>query len=170
MNDYCYWLLPSKEDKNYLQKIVTELAKNHKAIPFIPHVTLYPIQGIPKEKSISILQESIKDISPFHICTDRVFYSKDFFKTVFIEFTMNEQLRLIHKRLQNTLHKVPHYKLNPHISLLYKDYSIEKKQEIAESIDVKDSFLMDTVVLVDLGSEDISQIENWKIVFNQNLQ
>lgn len=50
------------------------------------------------------------------------------------------------------------YDFMPHISLIYKEMSTERKKEIIEKLFLKNSYKMDKISVVETGSD----VMNWK--------
>ena len=134
------WFLFDKSDEEYLSQIIKELSNCHNSFSFRPHITAHGIINIDIQKISKIIIDTVKEIKPFTIEIDKVSYSDDFWKTLFIDICPNKNIIEINKKLKNNLPLIEPYDFSPHISLMYKKINGNKKQEIAKTINVKKRF------------------------------
>ncbi len=162
---HAIWLTFSKNDRDYLKKIMDELAEKHHAPKFEPHITVYGL--VESEMSLieSIAKEATLNCNSFLVEKSEILQSEELWKTVYVELKMNNQLELIYKNLKRHFEKIVKYEFNPHISLIYKILPIEEKIKIINELDIKNEFMVNKLVV----QEFFPEVEKWKIVKEYNL-
>ena len=163
------WLLPSRKDSHYLSEIIKKLSAQYKVPEFIPHLTIYGSIEINFEKAKLIVSKSIKGLKSFIIHANKLNQSDYFWKTVFIEFKVNEYLQAINKNLHKELIDFKNYKLKPHISLIYKELTDEEKIKIIKNLKVKKYYTIDSIAINRSVSHISRDYKKWKILFKKNL-
>ena len=162
---FAIWLLPNKDDTNYLSDIIHELSYKLNSPEFSPHITVYGIvktnQGILEEAITNIL----KNLKPFIVKKSRVKHSDFFWKTIFIDITPNRELNFINSKLSNYLSKYANYDFSPHISLVYKKMEIHERIKIIENLSLKDKFTIGNIAIQKYSDN----VNEWKIVRNYNI-
>lgn len=163
---YSFWLLPEEQDNNYLQQIISSLAKGYDAPVFQPHLTLFGLAELSEEDAIGVTNYAALDNVASKAIVKKLNYTSDlFFKTVFIEIENNPTLTTLNGRFEEKIGHLHDYTFDPHISIIYKKISDKTKKEIISKTHVKDSFLMNRVVTVYCGDteQDLYDIK-WNIV------
>jgi len=161
---FVIWFLFDKNDNDYLHHIIQDLSRQYKSTVFLPHITAYGLTEIPLDVIDKIVLKSIEDVKPFFVEKIRINYSDDFWKTLFIEIKQNEYLNKINKKLTNELSKFSKFEFLPHVSLIYKKMNEKEQEDLANNLDIKDSFLISKI-----GIQDFSEnITDWKIVSEYN--
>ena len=162
---FAIWFLFDKSDHEYLSQIINKLSNINNCPIFIPHITAYGVINTRLEKIDTIISNSIKGIKPFMTEKNKLSFSNDFWKTIFIDIFPNSNLLEIHKKLKDNLPVTEKYDFKPHISLMYKDISNDEKEKIVDSLIIKNSFKISK-----LGVQRFSEdIKKWKIVREYSL-
>lgn len=171
MQQISIWLIPSEEDEKYLKSIIDDLGRKYQAPSFTPHLTLYGNVNTEPEIAHQAVKESTQEIPPFTLSVDKLNYTDLFFKTVFIEIQENEILNTLYQRLRNKLGQYGKYSLKPHISLIYKELSEEKKQRIIKGLNIKRDFTVNRMVVVTSGNTEKGRydVERWRVLFTEKL-
>lgn len=176
--DFSIWLLPSTETSAYLKSIIVDLAKQYNAPNFEPHLTLFCGSTPNLEKTTADLERFASDQDSIELTIQEVDATKDFHKTLFLQFGLTEQLANLNKSIQSELDPNSQYHLNPHMSLLYKALKLHKKKALAEKIDatldiakINDcNIKFDQIVLALVSPEANAQaVSSWKILSRQPL-
>ena len=162
---HAIWLTFSKNDRNYLKKIIDELSEKYQAPKFEPHITVYGLVDSEMSLLESIAKEVTLDHNSFLVEKSEILQSEELWKTVYVELKMNNQLELIYKNLKKHFEKIVKYEFNPHISLIYKILPMEEKIKIINELDIKNEFMIDRLVVQKIFPE----VEKWKIVKEYNL-
>ena len=99
---HAIWLTFSKNDRDYLKKIMDELSEKYQAPKFEPHITVYGL--IDSEMSLieSIAKETTLNCNSFLVEKSEILQSEELWKTAYVELKMNNQLEFIHKNLKKT--------------------------------------------------------------------
>ncbi len=74
-----FWLIPSEEDRGFFQEIIDTLSQEYDAPSFTPHVTIYSGEYAPG----------------LSLKVDKLLYTGEFTKTLFVQFQSSEILRKI---------------------------------------------------------------------------
>ncbi len=162
---HAIWLTFSKNDRNYLKKIIDEISYKYNAPKFEPHITVYGLVDSEMSLIDNIAKEVILNCNSFVVRKSKILQSEELWKTVYIELKMNNQLELIHKNLKKHFEKISKYEFNPHISLIYKILPLEEKIKIINELDIKSEFIIDKLVV----QKFFPDIEKWKIVKKYDL-
>ena len=162
---HAIWLTFSKNDRNYLKKIIDELSEKYQAPKFEPHITVYGLVDSEMSLLESIAKEATLDHNSFFVEKSKILQSEELWKTVYVELKMNNQRELIHKNLKKHFKKILKYEFNPHISLIYKILPIEEKIKIINELDIKNEFMINKLVV----QKFFPEVEKWKIVKEYNL-
>ena len=161
-----FWLLPAKGDRLIFESIITRLAQTYEAPVFAPHVTLYSGEYADHEDLGAILEEAIQGIDAVELTIDSIRSTSAFFKTLFVQFASSDQLKMLSDRICKLSAKPSGYRLDPHLSLLYKHMPDADKQRAAETIS-----LPQTQVSFDAVAGNVSttparprdDVERWEI-------
>ena len=162
---HAIWLTFSKSDRNYLKKIIDELAEKYHAPKFEPHITVYGLVDSEMSLIENIAKETTLNCNSFLVEKSEILQSEELWKTVYVELKMNDQLELIYKNLRKHFEKILKYEFNPHISLIYKILPIQEKIKIINDLDIKNEFMIDRLVV----QKFFPEVEKWKIVKEYNL-
>lgn len=170
-NLYPIWLVPQKNDEQYFKKIINKLAQDYSAPSFTPHLTLFTETNLSLEKLQQIINAVFEHQEPFEITKTGIGQSDYFWKTVFLEFELNETLRRLFENISAKTDQGDISLFKPHISLIYKTLTEKERIKIAESIQSKDKFILDRVFVTTPkeGYNDFSDIENWRHPYKKTL-
>lgn len=169
---FAIWLMPDIKGCAYLTEVITHLCKTYSGRPFKPHLTL--ISGLCSsiEQIISKLSNSIKSVLPLELSINKIDYSEDFFKALYIVFNSSKELDNTYALVKTSISENQQKSFLPHVSLLYSDIDIKQKKRIAQSITLDIiTILFNTVSVVrpmntKKGWHDI---ESWKIICKKKL-
>ncbi len=170
-NLFSIWLIPDEKDEKELAKIIEDLAERYNSPVFIPHLTLLGNTMINFEDLKSIVDEVFEDKKPFTIKKTRLNQSEQFFKTVFIEFELDENLKNFFELLSIKADKRNTEKFKPHISLIYKIMPKDEKLRIIKNLDVKSNFTINCVYInaPKQGDTDFLNVEEWRVLYKKSL-
>ena len=154
------WLIPAREDAQYIQVIIDNLSINYQAPVFSPHCTLYSPIDLPKAELKKTLERSAKNMKSFYVKNIMISYTEDLWKTIFIELLRSSELEQLQQEVISQFQVEKPYKFSPHISLLYKEIPDKIKEDIIRNLQVKNSFKMDKIAAVRTGPN----VDNWETV------
>ncbi len=155
---YSIWLMPAKNDQAYLQNVIQDLSLEYKAPVFLPHCTLYSPTDMARSELEKILKYVANGASPLSVTANRLNITSNIWKTFFIELEKSNELSKLQQKLMCQMRSPKEYDFMPHISLIYKEMSTERKKEIIEKLFLKNSYKMDKISVVETGSD----VMNWK--------
>ncbi len=169
---FSVWLVTQENDEEYLSKMVKDLAHEYQSPTFTPHLTLLGGINSNFEDLKDAIDKTFDTIKPFKIKKTRLNQSELFFKTVFIEFELDENLQNVFTTLSDNTDKGSIEEFKPHISLMYKTMREEEKLKVIEKLSVKDEFLIDSVYIQapKQGDHDFLNVEGWRIFYKKKLR
>jgi 2'-5' RNA ligase len=164
-------LIPSKNDENYLNKIIRNLGIHYHAPIFIPHLTIFADTIIEPETLKSIADEVFKSVKPFKVKVKKINHSEAFFKTVFIEFHLNKDLKNLFTILSKKTDKRAFSTFKPHISLIYKNMPEKERLKIIKTLNIKEEFEIGRVIInaPKEGEKDFLDVEHWQFLYEKTL-
>jgi 2'-5' RNA ligase len=154
---YAIWLTFSQNDKKYLRKIITNIAKKYHAPEFEPHITIYGLIDIEINLIKKILKKIARNNKSFITTKTKILQSNNLWKTIYIELENQKEFTKIYQNLKE---------FNPHISLVYKILSSTEKIQIINQLDIKKEFTIEQIVILKFFPE----IEKWEIIEKYDLQ
>ena len=159
MASHCsIWLKPADDDQAYLQNMIRDLSSEHKAPVFSPHCTLYSLADLAKSELEEILEHVAEGILPLTVTVDKLNFTSNIWKTVFIELEKSRELAWLQQKLVRRIPTPKQYDFAPHISLIYSAMPTEKKKGIIEKLPLRNSYKMDKISAVETGLD----VMNWK--------
>lgn len=167
-----FWLIPSKEDKEFFQKIINTLAQKYDAPTFTPHVTIYSGECALDESPAELIEKATQKVQSFSLKVDRLLYTDEFTKTVFVQFHPSPILSKISETLRCNSKKPSEFALNPHLSLIYQHIDREIKKDIITSISLQKSEVFFDEVKAVLTPEKVQKgedVEKWTVIYNRKI-
>ncbi|HEY9614092.1 cyclic phosphodiesterase-like protein [Allocoleopsis sp.] len=168
-----FWLIPSEEDRAFFQEIVDTLAQEYDAPVFTPHVTIYSGECTPEESPSKLLEQATLGVQSFSLKVDKLLYTDEFTKTLFVQFYPNSLLSQISETLSSRSNNPSEYELNPHLSLIYKYLSEEIKQELITKLSLpKSDVFFNEVRAISAGNtvKGWEDVESWGVICIRKLQ
>ncbi|HSB83129.1 MAG TPA: hydrolase [Nitrosarchaeum sp.] len=162
---YAIWLTFAENDRDYLKSIIDKISEKYNAPKFEPHITIYGLLNLKMNLIDSVIKEVSQNSNSILVKKSKILQSDVLWKTVYIELEMNQQLGIIHNNLKKHFEKILKYEFSPHISLIYKILSIEKKIKIINELNIKNEFRINKIAI----QEFFPDIEKWNIIKEYNL-
>ena len=130
-----YWLLPAEPARSFFQEVINHLARRYGAPPFEPHLTIHvgSNRAGTAEKALSMVARDCKLVTLKMLEID---HSSEFMKTLFVQYGMTAQLQQLNQSIRTAAQDSSDYRLNPHLSLLYKRISNHEQRLLTRSIEV----------------------------------
>lgn len=160
-----FWLVPAELHRLELTKIINRLADAYGAPRFMPHVTLLVTKLTKDESPLNILQSAVQGIPPLTLELLGVDHGPDRFKSVFIQLNA-EPIEPLHTALRTYCKNPGNYHLDPHLSLLYQQLSVEQRISFISDLYLPQGPLhFDSVLAVKPGYNKISfhDVEQWRL-------
>lgn len=168
-----FWLIPSAEDKAFFQKTINYLAQQYDAPAFTPHVTIYSGEYTPDESLDEIIEKAIQGVQNFSLSADKILYTNQFTKSLFLQFHQSSILSRISETIRSSSKKPSNFALNPHLSLIYKDLSEPTKKNLTASLSMpKSKVLFDEVSAISTPErvQTREDVESWKVICIKKLK
>jgi 2'-5' RNA ligase len=166
-----YWLIPTEPARSYFQNIVNDLAEQYAAPEFEPHVTVHV--GMDCTETVDeVLSKAGRSSKKIALQVLNVSSSSEFIKTLFVHFTRTTQLQQLNQSIRTAAQDSSDYQLSPHLSLLYKQMSIQDRSLLTHSIEVPFSGVtFDSLKAVRCVSPTRSRadVEGWHVVAEKPL-
>lgn len=167
-----FWLMPAAEDRRFFQRLITELAQQYAAPVFVPHVTMYSGVCQDDEDPEALLAHATQGVQPLVLHVDRILSTETFTKTLFVHFHPSPQLSMMTAALRTRCAHPSDYRLDPHLSLLYKHMSSSEKARLAAAVHVPQATVMFDEVSA-IGSPGPTQspqdVEQWQFLCQRRL-
>jgi hypothetical protein len=166
-----YWLIPAEPAYNFFQSVINDLARRHDAPVFEPHVTFH-VGANHADVAESVLSKAARDYERIALKTREVSHSSEFTKTLFVRFALTAKLRQLNRIIRTAAQDSSDYRLNPHLSLLYKTMPAAARRKLADSIKTPFSEVtFDALKAVRCISPTRSRaaVEAWRIVAEEPL-
>lgn len=156
------WLIPPRGVYTRLEKIISDLSREHQAPIFRPHVTLLASVPGSEKEVIKNAHRFSRLIKPFDVTLTSVDYSDQYFRCLFIRARKSRALMDANLRARGIFGKQSDEKYMPHLSLMYGNFQPEVKESIIEKIgrDFNITFTA-RCLCVDSEGEDI---EGWRVI------
>jgi 2'-5' RNA ligase len=166
-----YWLIPAEPARSFFQGLINELAQQHDAPAFEPHVTVF-VGG----NRIGAVHRALSQVAlegePTNMKTLGIGHSDEFIKTLFVQFAPNRKLRQLNAIIHNAVQDSSHYELKPHLSLIYKYMPATARRELANSIKVPfPEVIFDSLKAIRCISPTRSRadVDAWRLVATKRL-
>jgi 2'-5' RNA ligase len=158
--------MPSEPAHSYFQQIINDLARRYDAPVFEPHVTVH-VGADQADAAKEAIADSARECIPIRLTPIGIHESEEFVKTLFVQFAESADLRRINEIISNAAHDSSQYKLEPHLSLLYKKMEAATRRELAASMKVALSeitFGAIKAVRCVSPTESRADVEAWHVV------
>ena len=110
-------------------------ARRYDASLFEPHVTVH-VGSNRADSAGGAISQAARVRKPIKLKALEIGHSREFVKTLFVQFALNRELRQLNEMIHNATQNLSHYELKPHLSLLYKAMPSAARRELASSINV----------------------------------
>lgn len=131
MERYSVFLTPARHDYEHTAGIIRELCAKYGKEPFEPHLTLLSGDLTDLVGLKSVVSEAASEGAPITLQIRRVACDETYFRAVYLEFNVNSKLRLLRERILAATGAESTGLFVPHLSLLYSDMPLHRKQAAA---------------------------------------
>jgi 2'-5' RNA ligase len=127
---YHLWLKPSRGASGQFGDVIQQLALELDAPIFEPHITLLGHLNGSEPEHVAKSKELALHLRPFPIIVSRPGFGEDYFHCVFLVVHMTLPLFDAHALARRIFHQEGDGRFLPHLSLLYGQYSENRKKDI----------------------------------------
>jgi Cyclic phosphodiesterase-like protein len=161
-SQFAVWLTPAPSDRRWISKVIQDYAVAYAAPTFEPHVTIYSGVCCPQDDLPGIVSEAAGSLQRLSLEVTGLGYTEDFFRTGFITFTPHEDLSHLSMAIKSQLQTPRDYHLEPHLSLVYKDLTLDQKRlAMLRVILSVQTITFDTLKIVKPSGQDWLDIPSW---------
>jgi 2'-5' RNA ligase len=167
-----YWLIPAEPAHSFFKEAINDLARGYDAPLFEPHVTIY-VGTDHIDAAERALSKAARECQSITVKTLGIDHSAEFIKTLFVQFALNTKLQQLNTIVRSAAEDSSNYKLDPHLSLLYKKISHVVRSELADSINVPFSEVtFDALQAVRCISptQNRADVEAWRAITRRSLR
>ena len=167
-----YWLIPAEPAHCFFQEAINDLARRYDAPLFEPHVTIH-VGANHIDVAEQALSKAARECQSITVKTLGIDHSDEFIKTLFVQFALNTKLQQLNAIVRSAAEDSSDYKLDPHLSLLYKKITPVVRSELADSINVPFSeVVFDTLQAVRCISpmQNRADVEAWRVITRRSLR
>lgn len=167
-----FWLIPSQEDLAYFQEIIDTLAQEYDAPTFTPHVTIYSGEYRLDASLESIIEQAIQGIKSISLNVDKLLYTQEFTKSLFVQFQQSSTLSQISEAIGISAQIPREFTLNPHLSLIYQHLTEDIKKKLITKISLqKSEVFFNEVRVISTHSkvETREDVEAWQLICTKNM-
>ncbi len=162
VSQFAVWLTPAPSDRRWLAKIIQDYAAAYQSPIFVPHVTIYSGICSAQDDLSAILAQLGSSLLPLSLEVTGLGYTENFFRTGFITFAPNDALTALSVTIREHLQSPTDYRLEPHLSLVYKDLSLDQKRlAMLRVILSVQTIAFDTLTVVKPSAQDWFDIPSW---------
>ena len=168
--EYSLWLTPPTSISEELSAVISQLSQQHSTPYFEPHITLLGDLTLLEEEMLSRTSQLADLITPFKLKLTTVSYLQEYFRCLFIKVEESQEIIEANQKARTLFHRAHDPKFMPHLSLMYGDFSPEKKEKIILEIgnDFHMTFEVRSLELV-LSSSHLA-LESWRTLQQFNFQ
>jgi len=127
---YHLWLKPSREASDRFADVIQQFARELDAPTFVPHITLLGNLNGSEAEHVASSNELTRRLRPFPINVSGPAFGEDYFHCVFLVVPMTLPLFDAHALARRIFHRESNGRYLPHLSLLYGQYSENRKKDI----------------------------------------
>ncbi len=163
-SQFAIWLTPAPTDRRWLSKVIQDYAQAYSSPAFEPHVTIYSGVCSAQDSLTEIVSKAADGLKPLALEVAGLGYTENFFRTGFITFVPHEALSALSRSVDGQLQRSTDYQLEPHLSLVYKDLTIDQKRLAMLRIILSvQTITFDTLKIVRPNNEDWFDISSWVV-------
>jgi len=166
-----YWVIQAEPVRSFLENMIVDLAWRYDAPVFEPHVTIHVASNHVEAAEKATLQAAF-GCEPVNLKLLDVRHSGEFTKTLFVQLALNKELQRLNEIIRSNAQNSFDYRLEPHLSLLYKKMPISARRRLTRSTKLPFSEMtFDSIKAVrcPLPTRNRADVEVWRIVATKSL-
>ena len=167
-----YWLCPAQPEHDHFARLIGDLAARFDAPSFEPHVTIHTTTA-ERENPARVLANIVNGRRPFRLSVRGVDYSDEYTKTLFVQLSPDIEVAQLREDLRRASVSPSDYRLNPHVSLLYKKIDEETQRRLAASIVLPFTAVNFSSVKAVISPAEIQSredVEAWRVIAECSLR
>ncbi len=163
--------MPREPLRSRLRTIINRLAASLDAVEFEPHLTLFSGPSTDDE-ACAVTRRIAQQFAPIELIAERLGHTPSYTKTLFVQFRELAPARRMFEAAAKGYSRQSGYKLNPHLSLLYKTLPKARQQELCETLQAPmGSYGFDRLRMIEteLPIEDAGPVRRWRVACDEPL-
>lgn len=157
------WLAPCESDRIHLQKLIKDYYARFNSPVFEPHLTLFGRVETDPVFTLPFFNNLVKDTAPTSLKVTSVKTGIPPWKALFLQMENNKELIQFQREIDLYFKGYRPYKFEPHLSLAYGNFAINKFE--LDNISFPETITFSSVALGTTPDE----ITDWKIINRLNL-
>lgn len=129
---HSFWLVPAAHEQKFFDSVIRDLAVRFDAPIFESHLTL--CDAGPDEDAARRVLSNVQARASYALEIESVEVSARFTKTLFVRFRLSDEVNQLRRPISEALGLPKATDFDPHLSLLYKEMSEEKKNDLRATI------------------------------------
>ena len=159
---HCIWIT---FDSPNLTEIIKKLAQKYNSPVFKPHCTLIGKTNIALSKMESAVVNLMNDNILLSVHPERIGSTVNMWRALYIELEEKLILTKWHKHVCDLLSINHETNYLPHISLMYNSISLREKKKIADKIQLKAIYKINSIQIIDCGED----VNDWIPIFEMKI-
>jgi 2'-5' RNA ligase len=129
------WLVPAGRDGGRLAATIGRLAAEHGTVAFAPHLTIGGVFDADEQAARRTLAAVVAGVPRFPVTFTGIGHEPVYFRSLYLRAEPSAQLTALHEAARRAwaLDVRPY---QPHLSLLYSDFPVERKLHIIATIGI----------------------------------
>jgi hypothetical protein len=168
-----YWLVPAAADRAFFQELIDTLGHTHQSPTFVPHVTVYSGESPVEEDPLAIITQATLGVQEVRLQVAGILYTEAFTKTLFVQFHLSALLNRMAETMRRLSAQPSAYRLDPHLSLMYKNMGEPEKQHLAATIQLPMSEVCGDAIWAIASPESTrtaEDVKRWEVVCRHPLR
>ena len=156
--NWSVWLLLKAEDNKIFTEYITLYSKLYGSDRFSAHVTLFGRMNVNPKLFYSFFNEVKSDSKIEKVHTLKIIIGDPPWKRIYIQLSLNKNLLELQKKIDKKFKQYRNYEFDPHISLAYGNFIVDKKD--ISLISHQEMVSFSSIAIVNTPNE----IKNWNII------
>lgn len=134
MAKFSLWITPQKELQDKIQVIIDQFSQKGGATKFPAHMTLFGEFEMDENEAFTKTQKLAEELVAFNLTLGRVDISTTYYQNIFVRVNTTAELMDAHVKARQIFEGKPNYVFMPHISLVYGDFDMKERDNLAKEI------------------------------------
>ncbi len=157
-HNWSVWLLPKAKDNKLLEEYITFYSKRYGSDRFLAHVTLFGRMNVNPKLFFPFINRVKPKLEIKNVQILNMDIGDPPWKRLYLKLSLNKSLMIIQRKIRKKFKQYRDYEFDPHLSLAYGNFTMDKKDINLISYPKKISF--SSLALVNTPNE----IRKWNII------
>ena len=156
--NWSVWLLPQAKDNKIFTEYIRFYSKLYATDRFLPHVTLFGRMNVNPELFYSFFNRVKSESEIDNVQTLKIKIGDPPWKRMYIQLSLKKNLVELQKKIDKKFNRYCNYEFDPHVSLVYGNFTPDKKD--ISLISHQEMISFSSIAIVNTPNE----IKNWNII------